>query len=673
MMVLAVYWQTRGFAFVNYDDNVFVYSNQHVLRGLTWENVVWSLTAGVGSEATDADYWRPLSLMSHMLDVSLFGLHAGAHHLMSVVLHALATLALFLVMRDMTGTLWRSAFLAAVFAVHPLHVESVAWVAERKDVLSGLFFMLTLGAYTRYVRRPFHTGNYALLLLTAALGMSSKPMLVTLPLVLLLLDYWPLNRIGVVPLKMLLTEKLPLFIMAFGVGMLTLNYPGCANDEAWAAMPWFYRAGNALRSYGVYLVQTVWPADLACFYPHPGRSIAWGQVMSSVLLLAVITVAALRSRKRFWLVGWLWFLGTLLPVIGFTQAGEQAHADRYTYLSMNGIVIMLAWGGVEWAGRQRGRRIALGACAAAFLLFLTAASHRQTAVWSDSVTLWSHAVDCTQNNAVAHGNLGSSHAEVGQTPAALASYRRALAIQADYTAARLNLGSSLLNMGNLEAAEAELRQISADDPSRAQALSSLGLVMARKGQLSQAVAYFQQSLSLRPDATTCVNLGLAAVQAGQWQLAADSYSRAVELQPDHIEALFCLGMLHAGRGNQDEALSWYQKAVATAPEHVPSLNNLAWLLATSPKDSLRDGSRAVELMQRALGLPGVDRAYLNRTLAAAYAETGQYAKAVLTARAAMELARGQNNPALADQIHLEERAYLSRSPWREVAEKAARN
>jgi protein O-mannosyl-transferase len=354
LMVLVVFWQCRGFAFVNFDDNVLVYGNKHVLKGLTWQNVCWSMTAGIGEDATDADFWRPVSFMSHMLDVSLFGLNAGAHHMMSVALHLLATVALFLVLKAMTGRLWCSAFVAAFFAVHPLHVESVAWVAERKDVLSGLFFVLTLGAYLHYVRKPFQWGRYLLVLLLGALALMSKPMLVTLPCVLLLLDHWPLGRTKTVPAQRLLAEKIPLFLMVLMVSGLTLALPRLFHDEMWAALPWYYHSGNAVLSYGVYIRQTLWPTGLTCFYLFPGSRLNFGHVaISAVVLAAITSLAWWRRRKPGALVGWLWYLGMLMPVIGmFVQAGGQAHADRYTYLAMIGLSLMVVWPAADWAGTK---------------------------------------------------------------------------------------------------------------------------------------------------------------------------------------------------------------------------------------------------------------------------------------------------------------------------------
>ena len=664
-LVTLIYFQTAHFAFVNFDDNVFVYANSHVLHGLTWENAAWSLTAGVGREATDADYWRPLSILSHMLDVSMFGLNAGAHHMVSVAMHTLVSLALFLVMRAMTGAMWRSAFVAAVFAVHPLHVESVAWVAERKDVLSGLFFVLTMGAYTRFVRRPFGAGNYFLVLVTAAMGLASKPMLVTLPFVLLLLDHWPLNRTGVVCAKRLIGEKVPLFIMSVVVVLLTLSYPGSAKDAAWAELPWFYRSGNACMSYVTYILQSVWPVDLACFYPHPRENLVGVHAALAVLALMLITLATLRSKKRFLQVGWLWYLGMLVPVVGFAQAGQQAHADRYTYLSMIGLGIMIVWWAADWADGKKARRMALGAAAALAIGLLTIVAHRQTSYWRDSVSLWTRAVESTENNAVGYANLGAGLVTIGRLNEAVSCFRQALAIQADYKMARLNLGLGLLHLGQCSEAAVHLRRAHIDDPQSADASSGLALALVRMGDLSQAIPYFVKAVEIRGDADNCFNLGNALLQNEQTEKAVEYLVRATVANPTHIEAQFVLGTAYAKLGKQHEAVGQYRTTLATDPGHLASLYNLSWLLATSRDASIRDGAEAVVLMERALQRQGGNDALLLRCLAAAHAESGDFEKAAEIAATSATLAGRQGNSPLAAQASLERQSYVSRLPWRD--------
>ncbi|MFN0079488.1 MAG: tetratricopeptide repeat protein [Prosthecobacter sp.] len=668
LMVFVVYWQTREFAFVNFDDGFFVYKNQHVLRGLTWENVRWSLTAGVGKDAADlgdADYWRPVSLMSHMLDVSLFGLRAGAHHLMSVLLHALTSVALFMVLRSLTSALWRSAFVAALFAVHPLHVESVAWVAERKDVLSGLFFVLTLGAYLRFARHSFRWSNYILMLLMAALAMMSKPMLVTTPCVLLLVDLWPLNRLGNVPLKQLLMEKIPIFVMAAITASLTLSGGGAANDALWGTLSWHYRVGNALLSYGIYIWQTVWPAELTCFYPFPGIYLPLGQTWLAIAVLVVITaLVGWQHARRFLVVGWLWYLGMLVPVVGlFRQAGDQAHADRYTYLSMIGLSLMVTWSAAEWAGKVRARRLALGSMAAVALLVLSITAHSQVAHWRNTLALWTHAVECNPEDCAAYASLGTALIEAGRQSEAVESYRHALVLSPYHVQARMNLGITLLRMGRIDEAELQLRRTVLDDPQSTDAHSTLGFIFLHKGEQPKAIRHFMAAADIRPDVAAWCNLGNAQMQAGQVPAAIDSFLRALKVNPAHADSHFSLGVAHASQGKQKAAKEHYQQALAADPNHLPALNNLAWLLATSKDDSLRSGTQAVELMEHALQLPGGSRLHLLHTLAAAYAEVGQYPKAAAAAQQALSLAA--SFPGLAHQLQMERGAYLAGTPWRE--------
>ncbi|OYW75782.1 MAG: hypothetical protein B7Z37_11825 [Verrucomicrobia bacterium 12-59-8] len=668
LMVLALFWQCRQFAFVNFDDNVFVYENKHILQGLTWQNASWSLTAGIGRDSTDADFWRPLSFMSHMLDVSLFGLNAGAHHLMSVALHMLTTVALFLVLKAMTSRLWCSAFVAAFFAVHPLHVESVAWVAERKDVLSGLFFVLTLGAYLRFVRQPFQWGSYLLVLLLCAMSMMSKPMLVTLPCVLLLLDFWPLGRTRTVAVKRLLAEKIPMFVMVVIVSGLTLTLPGNKSAEAWAGLPWYYSTGNAVLSYGVYLRQTLWPDGLTCFYLFPGWNLNFGSVAVAAVVLAAISSWAVWHRKKMpsVLVGWLWYLGMLVPVIGlFMQAGGQAHADRYTYLPMIGLSMMVVWPLADWAGTRRSRRMALGGAAVTVLIVLMILAHTQVSHWRDTRSLLTNLLRSTPDDPTVYANLGTTLIEMGQTQEAVASFERALSLNPSQPVARLNLGLILLRAGRLDEAAVHLRDAVKVNPKSAEAHHGLAYILLQQGDLEQAIRHFQQAADLHPDVGNCLNLGNAQLQAGQFAKAIDSYLKVIAADPRHADAHYCLGMAYARLGRLDSAVNHYQSALLASPGHLPSLNNLAWLLATSRIETLRNGAKAVALAEQALQLPGASKAYLMRTLAAAHAEAGDYDKAGQIALQAAAIASSEGNTGLAQEILRERNAFLSGAPWRE--------
>ncbi len=700
--VLAVFWQCGNFGFVNYDDDRFVTANQHIVRGLTWENVRWAMTAGIAKGSTDTDYWRPLSLLSQALDVELFGLKAGAHHLMNVGIHSATTVALFLVLRAMTGALWRSAFVAAIFAIHPLHVESVAWVAERKDVLSGFFFVLTLGAYAGYVRRPFRVGRYLLVVLLSALGLMSKPSLVTLPCVLLLLDYWPLQRFGVVSTPRLLVEKVPLLVMAIAVAFLTAKGPSYS-ETFMASVPLAWRMGNALVSYATYLGQMFWPAGLAVFYPHLGNDLGLGSVLLSLLLMGGLTGAVFYWRKKPYLgVGWLWYVGMLVPVIGLIQSGGQARADRYTYLPQIGLYLALTWAAEDLCAGWRHRRLVLGIAAAAVITALCLVSFVQTSYWHNSETLWAHTLAVTSNNAIAqnnfgaallkkrgreedaiahfqeaieiqpddaeaHNNLGSAFFLEGRVDEAVAQFQKALETQPDFAEARNNLGLALLQKGRVDEAIAQFQQTLEIQPDSAEAYNNLGTAFSRKGQLDKAIMYSQKALEIQPDyAEAHNNLGSALFLEGRVDEAIAQFQKTLEIQPDSAEPHNNLGNALRQEGRIGEAISHYQKALEIQPQSVPVQNNLAWMLATCPGASFRNGAKAVELAEQANQLSGNQNPLILRTLAAAYAEAGRFPEAVTTAQRALQLATTQTNGGLAKNLEMQIRLYQAGSPFRDA-------
>lgn len=676
LLVSLVYSETRGFGFVNFDDDLFVYKNKHVLRGLTWENARWAMTAGTRYNAGDADYWRPVSQMSHMLDVSLFGLNSGAHHLMSVALHALTAIALFLVLNRMTAALWSSAFVAALFAVHPLHVESVAWIAERKDVLSGLFFVLALGAYHEYAIHPFRWWRYWVALFLSALSMMSKPMLVTLPCVFLLVDLWPLDRWRSISWKRLLVEKIPLMAMSATVAALTMGSPVLSQSLLWKKLPWLCQMGNALQSYGIYIGQTLWPASLACFYPHPGISVVNpyartmlypGHVALALAVLLVITAVVWRWRQNKCLVvGWLWYLGMLAPVIGlFTQAGDQAHADRYMYLAMIGLSMMLAWPAAQWAEKHPERSMLLGASAVVWLLVLTVVARKQVGCWHDSVTLWSRAVECNPEDYTSYGALGNALVVAGRESEAVPPYLQALKIDPHYSKASLVVGVSLLRQGRFDEGAVHLQNALADDPQMAMAHSGLGFVFLGRGDLARSVSHYQEAVRLEPDAVNLCGLGNALLESGDVSKAVENYRKALAVDAGHLDATAGLGMAYSKLGQKDLAVGCYREVLAKNPQHLLAINNLAWLLATSRQDSVRDGAKALSLVALALQLPGGSRPHLMHTLAAAYAETGQYDKAIQISQQVTAMARDQGNASLMQQCLQERLAYESGSPWRE--------
>lgn len=463
LLTVAIYAQTAWHPFVSFDDPILIYENPQVAAGLSGENVGWAFTSTRG-----ASFWHPLTWLSIMADVEMFGMEAGGHHAVSAILHLLGSIALFFALLRMTGSGWKSGFVAALFAVHPMHVESVAWAAERKDVLSGLFFFLALWAYARYAERPV-LGRYLAVVAFFGMSLMSKPMGVTFPFVLLLLDWWPLCRIQGLesdpavgsphfparPIRSILMEKIPLVLMAVLSAAVTLGYP---QDDKWLGtldkFPMWVRLANAFISYATYLWKTAWPAALSVFYRHPGRDIDAGMAIAAFILLIGITLLAFRLRKRWpcLLSGWLFYMGTLVPVIGLVQVSEQAMADRFTYVPLTGVFVMIAWGIPELARRIRIPGSVLVALGLASLMALSAVAWRQAGYWRSSDALFSHAIDLDPDNWLAHSNLGIVRAEENRYDEAISHYRAALRVWPDYADAHYNLGSDLLTLGRSEEA-----------------------------------------------------------------------------------------------------------------------------------------------------------------------------------------------------------------------------
>jgi tetratricopeptide (TPR) repeat protein len=501
--VAAVYARSAGFDFINYDDPKYILENPAVRDGLTPEGVRWAFTA------TWAANWHPLTWLSHMLDVSLFGLDAGKHHLASVGFHMLNTLLLFHLLRRMTGTLWRSAFVAALFGLHPLHAESVLWIAERKDLLCGLFFFLSLWAYLRHAERP-GAARYLPVLLFAALALLSKPMAVTLPFVMLLLDFWPLGRLPGAPAPpdrpplprlppaRLLLEKAPLIAMSAASCVVTWHAQ--AAGGAVRAIPAGIRFQNAAVSYAAYIGKMLWPSGLAVFYPHPMESIAAWKVAGAALLLAAATIAALRAvRSAPWLaVGWGWYAGMLVPVIGLVQAGNQAMADRYTYLPLVGLFIAAAWGLYAAAERLAIPPRATAAAAAALLAALALASWRQAGYWRDSSALFTHALEVTGDNWVGRSVLGEKALEAGRWAEAADHFRAVLRVEPFSVEARNNLGAALMKQGKVDEAVSFLEETVRMNPRVAGVRFNLGLALKQQGRLDEAAAQFREVLRISP-------------------------------------------------------------------------------------------------------------------------------------------------------------------------------
>jgi len=692
-----VFGQTIRYDFVNYDDNDYVYANPAITSGLTLHGITHAFS---GRHARN---WHPLTTLSHMLDCQLWGVRAGGHHFTNVVLHTIAVVLLFLVLKQMTGAIWQSAFVAALFAIHPLRVESVAWISERKDVLSAVFFMLTLGAYARYARFPSF-GRYLTMSILFALGLMSKPMLVTVPLVLLLLDYWPLQRFGGrSSIKRLALEKIPLLTLsaAAGVATLLLQRSSLAVVEQ---LPLVSRIGNGLVSCVIYVKQMIWPVGLAVFYPHPGDQLPVWEIGLAIVLLALVSAGAIALRRKlpYLVTGWFWYLVMLLPVIGLIQVGSQAHADRYTYLPQIGLYLLLAWAITDALASRLQRRI-LAVTASVAVIALAWCAHVQASYWRNGESLWGHALAVTSGNFMAHDGLGECLGNRGRLDEAIDQFQKALNIAPGYPEIKTNLIIALTRKGRTDEAITHLQALLKEYPNDAQAHYNLGNALRKKGDSQGAIAAYEKTLSIQARYPAAhYNLGIALDQNGQIDEAIAHYREAVQEQPNYPEAYYLLGndLLQKARvddaiaayeqalksrptypevenniglallqkGRPSEAIAHWQNALAGQSDSVDSLNNLAWVLATFPESWIRNRKQALALAERANQLSGDNNPAILRTLAAAYAENGRFTEARVTAERGLQLANAQENLALANIFKGDLARYRINAPVRTAAQ-----
>ncbi len=576
-LVVGIAWAyagVRAHGFVNYDDPTYVTHNPHVLGGLTLDSVRWGLTSGAASN------WHPVTWLSHMLDVELYHLDAGKHHLTSVLIHALNALLLFGFLALATRRAWPAFFAAALFAWHPLRVESVAWIAERKDVLAGFFFFAALLAYARW-REARSPKAYAALALCLALGLMSKPMLVTLPFLLVLLDRWPLASGAARPAW---RDKLPLLAIVVASALITLGVQSAGGAVAAVdAVPLGLRVANALRSVGVYAWQSVWPTDLACFYPH-ARNVASDPAaalripaIAGALFVACASLGAVLTRKRapYLCTGWFWFLGMLVPVLGLVQVGSQAHADRYTYLPAVGLAIALAYGISDLVRARPALRVPMLAGALLALGALLAATRAQAGVWRDDRSLYEHALAVTESNHLAHANLGWMHFVARDYDAAATHLSAATRIHAADPAPWLNLGLTLLRSDRLEEARSALEHARALAPHDARVHSNLGEAFFRADDFERAASAYGAAIAARPDfAPDRVQLGFVLLRRGQNGEAVASFEAAAALAPDDPEPQYGLSVAALLRGDDVEARDAAQRALDIAPGHPDALRNL---------------------------------------------------------------------------------------------------
>jgi protein O-mannosyl-transferase len=636
---LAVFGQTGRNQFVNFDDDLYVYNTPAIQSGITLKGIAAAFVS------PHAHNWHPLTTISHMLDCQLSGLNAGGHHATNVILHTIAVLLVFWVLQQMTGEAWRSALVAALFAVHPLHVESVAWVSERKDTLSAVFFFLMLHAYSRYTRAPSVMRYLAVTVFFTA-GLMSKPMLVSAPIILLLLDYWPLRRFEQLSLtreknkvsgsnnqrrkiRRLYLEKIPLFVLSAVACILTFILQK-RTAGAIPPLPFLWRVQNAF-----------------VFYPHPNDTLALWEVIFAILLLLAITAAVIVFRKQrpYLLTGWFWYLVMLIPVIGIVQVGEQGYADRYTYLPHVGLFVAVVWFAIDLATvRQSKRPMAVTTAAAVLIILaLTWAAFIQASYWRNSEVLWTHALAVTSDNDVAHNNLGYLCNDRGDLDQAISHFESAARIRSAKRDPHYHLASAFVQM-------------------------NLGDALARKGRSDEALVHYDEAIRLQPDyGDAYYNRGTVLLAKGRVDEAIADLAKALQMRPNDADAHTSLGNALLQKGSLREAIAHYETALALAPQDPHSRNNLAWILATASDSSIRDGARAVRFAEEAVKLSGGREPLFLRTLAGAYAESGRFSEAIVVAQQAAGIANMQAKPDMAKRLESDLVFFRGNLPLRETS------
>jgi tetratricopeptide (TPR) repeat protein len=560
---VALYYPTLHNGFVNYDDPAYVTSNWHVQQGLTSRSVAWAFTA------TAEANWHPLTWISHMQDVRWFGMRPAGHHAQSVFWHALNVVLLFLLLAKATGFVGRSALVAGLFAVHPLNVESVAWIAERKTVLCTFFLLLALAAYGWYAKKP-RVGRYLLVALFFALALMAKPMAITLPFMLLLVDFWPLRRFPRTSLSKLVLEKIPLLALSAASAAITLYAQRAGGAVGLIeALPLAMRVKNAIYSYLIYVEKTVWPSRLAVFYPHPEGSLALWRVIVAAAVLAAITALFWHFReRRYLLAGWLWFLGTLIPVIGIVQVGRQAWADRYAYFPVWGLLVIAVWLLAEAAARIKLSLAAQVAIASAVLLGYSVAAHIQMEYWRDSHSLFTHALQVTDANPIAEGNLGSALIDMQRPDLAVPHLGRAIQLMPTLAAAHYNLGILLQRQNELDRALQEYQlalKYASDEREAAQTHNNLGVLFKQLGRRDEAITEFTYAIALNPhEQNSLLGRGLIERDEGKLDAALHDFSQAARTAPSP-SALYWKGRVLEDKGQLAASAEAYRGALKLSP------------------------------------------------------------------------------------------------------------
>ena len=586
LSIVVVYIKVQNFGFVGYDDELYVTENLHVQKGVSLEGIKWAFTTFHSAN------WHPLTWLSHMLDCHLYGMNPAGHHCTNVEFHIANTLLLFIILFKMTGALWQSAFVAALFALHPLHVESVAWISERKDVLSTFFGLLSIGAYYRYVKIS-SVKHYIPIIIFLSLGLMAKPMLVTIPFVLLLLDFWPLKRFqyqrniyfkseeayGDVKRKnrRIILEKIPLFIPVILSCIVTFfaQKSEGAVKAIWA-LPMKYRIENAVVSYVSYVLKAIWPHKLAVFYPHPGNTLLSWQIAGGALMIVAACYLAIRSAKKYPYipVGLFWYLGTLVPVIGLVQVGDQAMADRYTYIPLIGVFIIVAWGASDFFKKWHNQKIYLGISAAIILVALASKTFLQLNTWKNGITLFEHAVSVTENNYQAHNNLGTAYESIDLAKA-IFHYEAALKIHPNYAKALFNLANAFSENGNIDEAVRYYLKALNIKPNNPAALNNLGEALVKKGDYDKAIYYFKWALRTESKkADTRMNLANVLFLKGNPDEAISQYRKILQTDFENADLHYNLACVLSSQKKYNEAIRHYNETLSIDPKYSKAHYNL---------------------------------------------------------------------------------------------------
>jgi Flp pilus assembly protein TadD len=590
-MTLLVYRQAADFEFVNMDDDIYVTKNYRLQSGLTGEGIVEAFAKPYGG------FWHPLTMISFMVDYEMYGLNAGGYHITNLLFHLANTLLLFVVLRRMTGAVWRSAFVAALFALHPLHVEAVAWISQRKDVLSTLFWLLTMWAYWNYAVRP-GAGRYCLVAVMFVLGMMAKPMLVTLPFVFLLLDYWPLGRFRLgqrLPEKQpvflpaataprLIAEKIPLIIISAVASIAAYGaQERLADLPSLETFPLTVRFGNAVVSYVLYMVKMVWPSNLAVYYPHPGEWPLWS-VLGSLMVLIAVSIAAVAALRRhpYVFVGWSWYLGTLVPVIGLVQLSEFSMADRYTYVPLIGLFIIGAWGVPDLLKGRRYKTAVLSVLSVSIIAGIMAVTSIQVGYWRSSLTLFGHAVAVTDNNVAALNNLGGALMNAGRIDEAINRFSEAVSVEPGYSPAWNNLGFAFYRGGDLQKALQSLNRALSLNPRFAKAHNNRGLVALKQGNTEDAIRHFHRAVEIAPGyADAYINRGFAEYSRGRYDDAVIPLQEALKIRPNDDQAYNILGAVLYRQGDVPQAVAHFREALRINPGNREAAGNLKAIMSVT--------------------------------------------------------------------------------------------